>query len=66
MQIIVNGDDKDIDQNATIASLLGELGLQDQPCAVEVNRQLVPRAEHASTTLCDGDRVELVTLVGGG
>jgi sulfur carrier protein len=34
--------------------------------AVEVNRRLVRRAEHASTRLAEGDRVEVVTLVGGG
>jgi thiamine biosynthesis protein ThiS len=35
-------------------------------CAVEVNRQLVPKKQHESQELKDGDSVEIVTLVGGG
>jgi sulfur carrier protein len=42
------------------------IGLEGSPCAVEVNARLVRRAERAATTLSDGDRVEVVTLVGGG
>jgi sulfur carrier protein len=34
--------------------------------AVEVNLEVVPRAQHAQTRLRDGDRLEVVTLVGGG
>ncbi len=36
------------------------------PCAVEVNGRLVPHTEHATATLSGGDRIEIVTLVGGG
>ena len=41
-------------------------GRDGVPCAVEVNRTLVPRSRHESHQLQDGDRVEVVTLVGGG
>jgi thiamine biosynthesis protein ThiS len=34
--------------------------------AVERNLQIVPRARHGETALADGDRLEVVTLVGGG
>jgi sulfur carrier protein len=50
----------------TVATLIGELGLGDRRVAVERNREVVPRAEHATTTLAAGDRVEVVTFVGGG
>lgn len=46
--------------------LLGQLGFAGQRVAVERNREVVPRAEHDSTELRDGDRIELVTFVGGG
>ncbi len=36
------------------------------PCAVEVNKRLVPHREHAAAELRDGDQIEIVTLVGGG
>ena len=50
----------------TVAALIGELGLGDRRVAVERNREVVPRAEHATTVLAAGDRLELVTFVGGG
>jgi len=40
--------------------------LQPKFLAVELNRRVVPRAEHPTTVLVDGDRIEVVTLVGGG
>jgi len=46
--------------------LLAELALAGKPVAVEVNRELVPRERQAAHRLADGDRVEIVTLVGGG
>ena len=42
------------------------LGLAGKPVAVERNREIVPRAQHATTLLAAGDRLELVTFVGGG
>ncbi|MGD9127698.1 MAG: sulfur carrier protein ThiS [Planctomycetia bacterium] len=50
----------------TVAALLAELNMADRPVAVEVNRELVTRAEHESCPLNEGDIVEIVTLVGGG
>jgi len=66
MQLTLNGETRTLPDDATITALLETLELADRPCAVEVNQQLVPKREHASTTLSDGDTVEVVTLVGGG
>ena len=49
-----------------MAELVESLGLSAEAVAVERNERLVRRAEHASTRLAEGDRIELVTLVGGG
>ena len=39
----------------------------DQPhVAVELNLEVVPRAQHGATVLREGDKLEVVTLVGGG
>ena len=65
MKLIVNGEEKELGVN-TVRELVVELGLGDQPVAVEVNRAVVPRREHEEKTLNDGDVIELVTLVGGG
>jgi sulfur carrier protein len=45
---------------------LGQLRLGGKPVAVEVNLELVPRQNHAQHLLAEGDRLEIVTLVGGG
>jgi thiamine biosynthesis protein ThiS len=66
MQITVNGAPRDLKAGATVAMLLECLGLEPRGLAVERNLELVPRSEHATTKLAPGDRVEVVTLVGGG
>ena len=66
MEIILNGSPRRLGDAATVAGLLDELGLTDRHVAVEVNLDLVPRPEHARHRLAEGDRVEIVTLVGGG
>lgn len=66
MRIQVNGQDREFADGATIAHLLSELGVTQPHVAVEVNLEVVPRAQHKQTALNEGDRVEVVTLVGGG
>jgi sulfur carrier protein len=66
MQITVNGQPRQVAQEISVAELLKQLGLADKPLAVEVNLELVPRQHHAGRPLADGDRIEIVTLVGGG
>jgi sulfur carrier protein len=55
-----------VNVGTTVAQLISELGLGDRRVAVERNRNVVPRAEHATTVLSEGDRLEVVTFVGGG
>ncbi len=66
MQITVNGDTLELPAAATLADLIDQQGLSDAACATEVNKQLVPKRNRAELTLTDGDRIEIVTLVGGG
>ena len=66
MEIIVNAESRLVAEETTVAGLLEQLQLAGKPVAVEVNRRLVPRGEHAGHRLADGDRLEIVTLVGGG
>jgi thiamine biosynthesis protein ThiS len=49
-----------------VTDLLARLGLEQSICAVEVNRALVPKRLHGETQLRQDDRIEVVTLVGGG
>ncbi|HEY8429524.1 MAG TPA: sulfur carrier protein ThiS [Sandaracinaceae bacterium] len=66
MRIEVNGEPREVAPGTTIAALLEQLGLGGVLVAVERNQDVVPRAEHARTTIADGDRLEIVQFVGGG
>jgi len=64
--ITVNGERFEVEQGTTLSGLIDARGLAPDQVAAEVNRALVPRATRGGRVLEDGDRVELVTLVGGG
>jgi sulfur carrier protein len=66
IDVVINGQQRLVNQGTTVAGLIEELGLAGKPVAVERNRDVVPRALHASTVLAAGDRLEVVTFVGGG
>ena len=66
MTLTVNGEPKNVPEGTTLVQLVRELGLERNPIAVELNRRVVPRDRHGETRLADGDRLEIVTLVGGG
>ncbi|MFT4541931.1 MAG: thiamine biosynthesis protein ThiS [Planctomycetota bacterium] len=66
IEIRVNGAARQVSEGTTLADLILELGLEPSTVAVERNRELVPRARCADTRIESDDRIELVTLVGGG
>jgi sulfur carrier protein len=66
IDVVINGQTRTVVQGTTVAGLIGELGFGDRRVAVERNREVVPRAQHATTYLAAGDRLEIVTFVGGG
>lgn len=66
IEIEVNGKPRHIVAGSTVAALLQSLELDPRTLAVERNLELVPRGQHAATLLSAGDRLEVVTLVGGG
>jgi len=66
IEITVNGSGRTMPAGSTAEDLVALLGLAGRPVAVEWNEQVVPRAGLAGCRLSAGDRVELVTLVGGG
>jgi thiamine biosynthesis protein ThiS len=66
IHVSVNGETVSVPTGSTLAELLQRLSLAGRPVAVEHNRRVVPRAEHASVRLNHGDTLEIVTFVGGG
>jgi sulfur carrier protein len=66
MQLTVNGEDRAFQGVADVAALVVALGLDGRKVAVERNLQIVPKSRYAQTSLSEGDRIEIVSFVGGG
>jgi thiamine biosynthesis protein ThiS len=66
MNVFVNGQPKRFQENLSLAELIEHLGMKGDRVAVELNRDIVPRARWAETILSDGDTLEVVHFVGGG
>lgn len=66
MQVIVNGESREIAAEATVSSLLKSLQLEPERVAVELDRRIVKRAQWDKTLLRDGAQLEIVQFVGGG
>ena len=66
LTIILNGEPRQARPDSTVAELLAAMEITARHVAVEVNLEIVPRSRHAEHRLQAGDRVEVVTLVGGG
>jgi len=66
MRIMVNGQWQQQNDGLNVAVLLEKLSLEPRRVAVELNKQLLPRARYAQTALAEDDQLEIVTLVGGG
>lgn len=66
MNVEVNGAPCEVPEGATVVDLLEQLQVRGPGLAVERNREVIPRSQHATTKLAEGDKLEVVTLVGGG
>ncbi|MBN1282779.1 MAG: sulfur carrier protein ThiS [Proteobacteria bacterium] len=66
MQIIVNNEQRTIDEGRTIAQMLDMLRVPRAGTAVAINGSIVPRDEHERCAVCDGDRIDILRPIGGG
>ena len=66
LTVTLNGSARSLPAGTTIAGLVAALGLAAEQVAVERNGRVVRRAQHGEVRLEQGDRLEVVTLVGGG
>ena len=66
MKLLLNGAEREAPDLATVADLSAWLGLPPFGTAIELNGTVIRRAEHPATPLQEGDRLEVVKLVGGG
>lgn len=66
MKIVINGEEREVLEDLTVTALLDELGVHKERVAVELNLEIVAKAKFEETILKEGDRVEIVSFVGGG
>ena len=66
MQIWLNGAARRVEEGTTLQQLVESLGPDPRGIAIELNREIVPKSEHGSVILSDGDTLEVVQFVGGG
>jgi sulfur carrier protein len=66
MRLKINGDEKEVANVSTLVDLVEHLAMQSDRVAVELNREIVPRANWEATILKDNDQLEIVHFVGGG
>jgi len=66
MKISINGQMIDIPDSASVKSLLDTLKLKPETVAVEINLEIIPKKEYNNYTVKEGDKVEIISYVGGG
>lgn len=66
IEIIVNGESREVPEGLEVTALLSHLGLPSGRVAIERNMEILPRARWGATSVKPGDRYEIVHLVGGG
>jgi thiamine biosynthesis protein ThiS len=66
MNIVLNGEQRQIPDNLTVLGLLEHLNIQHQRVAVERNEEIVKKATYGETVIADNDRLEVVSFMGGG
>ena len=66
MHLTLNGQEKHLDEGLYLNQLITQLGIGDKRIAVEINREIIPKSEHASYVIREGDTIEIVQAIGGG
>lgn len=66
MKIVVNGEQQEAEENLTVAHLLQRLHLRSEQVAVEINLTILDRNDFPTRNLHDGDKVEILSFIGGG
>lgn len=66
MNVSINGEERSIDTDSRVIDLLELLSIPRTLVAVELNEELLPKSQYDERVLREGDRLEIVTLVGGG
>lgn len=66
MKITLNGEARSIDDSIKLQALIDQLGYSGKRLAVEINKEIIPKSQHADYIIKDGDNIEIVHAIGGG
>ena len=66
MNIILNNTKEEIQDGITVQQLLRYKSINNKYIAVEINRNVLPRSDHQKYVIQDGDKIEIITAIGGG
>ena len=66
MNILLNNKPEILFDGSTIKKLLESKKIKNKYYAVEINRKIIPKSDHESYVIKDGDRIEIITAIGGG
>ena len=66
MNVLINGQQKNIDNNLTVEQLVIDLGYKEKRFALEINGEVIPKSEYSNKIIFENDRLEIISAVGGG
>jgi thiamine biosynthesis protein ThiS len=66
MQVMINGEMRELSESATIVEMLENLALPAERIAIELNREVIRKKDWANVKLNDADKIEIIHFVGGG
>ena len=66
MKLTINGENVTLEKPTTVSEYLADNGYVPARIAVEINEEILPKAQYETRNLCEGDLVEIVTFMGGG
>jgi len=66
MHILLNNKSEKLLDGTTIQKLLDDKNIKNKFFAVEINRKIIPKSVHCNHIIKDGDRIEIITAIGGG
>ena len=66
MNILLNNKSEKLLDGTTIQKLLEDKNIKNKYFAVEINRKVIPKSVHDTHIIKDGDKIEIITAIGGG
>ena len=66
MNIFLNNKPEILSDGSTVRKLLENKNIKNAYYAIEINRKIIPKSQHETYVIKDGDKVEIITAIGGG